>query len=330
MEKFYYEVFIPYLKSNEIDIVWILGDIFENRKLINIYVLQRVHRFFEELEKQNITVYCISGNHDYYFKNTNEVGPLKNFFRSYENVNYISVYDCFKFDSLNVGFISWIPPEQKEKCLSWIRTVDAPVLCGHFDINSFEIIKGLVCTQGLNLELFSRFEKVFSGHFHIRASNGIIHYIGNPYQTNWGEAEYEKGFAIFDTNTLAISYVNNPITVYEILYIDKETKINNIDFNNYSDKVVKIIIDKDSETKRKMPLIIDKISQVSFSTEIIEDKDIVIQENLKFLNPATNPIDIINEFIDTCLFQDTKNINLLKQKVIEIYGEALERGNLEC
>jgi DNA repair exonuclease SbcCD nuclease subunit len=67
-------VFFPTLDNNNIECVLVLGDTFDRRKYVNFYALDRAKTmFFNKLEERGITVHMLAGNHDTYFKNTNEL-----------------------------------------------------------------------------------------------------------------------------------------------------------------------------------------------------------------------------------------------------------------
>ena len=58
---------------------------------------------------------------------------------------------------------------------------------------------------------FNKFEKVFSGHYHCRSDQETVHYLGNPYEMFWNDVnDTERGFHIFDTETLEHTPINNP------------------------------------------------------------------------------------------------------------------------
>ena len=239
----------------------------------------------------------------------------------------INTYDVINFDNLKVGFISWISPEIKEDALRWIQTVDASVICGHFEINSFEIIKGLVCSKGYDPELFERFDRVFSGHFHIRATNGLIQYIGNPFQTNWGEYGYPKGFGVYDTQKNELVFINNPNNVYEIINYNDNIDIDKFDETIYKDKIVRIIV-KTNKNKRKLEAILDRINPIAHSIELIDDKEIIIDDsNIESI--PTDTKELISQFLDTCKI-DHLDRSQLESMIFEIYHNAIEQGMLSC
>lgn len=327
-ERFFYSVFFPYLEEHGIDTVWILGDFFENRKMINVQVLNRATLFLEEFEKRNIKVYCIIGNHDTVFKNTNEVSSLVPITRSFANLTLIRTYDEINFDGLKVGFISWISPDVRDDCMRWLRSTDARVICGHFEINSFEIVRGVVCSNGFEPNLFERFDSVFSGHFHIKSTNGIIQYLGNPYQTNWGEASYEKGFHVFDTSTRALEFIKNPIDIYAVINYNDDFDIVDFDANAYQQKIVRVIAEsKKSKNKRRLEILIEKVSSVCQSLELIEDKEVLVDSDDGA--PISDTAQLIKQFLDSCQI-DHLDKSQLQEMVFDIYKESLEKMTTSC
>ena len=71
---------------------------------------------------------------------------------------------------------------------------------------------------GTDVELFDKFEKVYSGHYHTRSDNGKAYYLGNPYEMFWNDCEDTRGFHIFDTETLEHTPINNPYRLFHKIY----------------------------------------------------------------------------------------------------------------
>lgn len=326
-EEFLYNQFIPYLTEHQIDTIWMLGDFFENRKMLSTQVLNKAHQFLQKLEELEIHSYFLIGNHDVAFKNTNMVNSLVPVTKAFNRIHLIEKYEVIDFDGVSVGFISWISPEIYSEAIKWIMSLDAEVLCGHLEINSFEIIKGVVCSKGIDSTIFERFDKVFSGHFHIRATNGTIQYIGNPYQTNWGEYGYPKGFAVFDTKTKSLEFIDNPTSTYEILQYDDKIEIGLFDKERYAGKIVRVIVNA-CKNKKKMEVLLDAISQVSYSLEVLENKEVIMSDNDQEAIPS-DTIQLIQQFLETCKI-DHLDKKQLTELILSIYSEAIEKGVSEC
>ena len=89
-EKFYKDTFFTTIDEHNISTVLILGDTFDRRKYVNFYTLKRTKEmFFDRLAERNIQVHMLAGNHDTYFKNTNDVNSVDLLLKEYSNVNVI-------------------------------------------------------------------------------------------------------------------------------------------------------------------------------------------------------------------------------------------------
>ena len=85
--RFYDELFFPYLIENKIDTLIHLGDVVDRRKFINFNtaiistkVLEKTMRF-----KNRYTHYI--SNHDTYYKNTNKVNSIQQLCTSFDGIN---------------------------------------------------------------------------------------------------------------------------------------------------------------------------------------------------------------------------------------------------
>jgi len=76
-ERFYRDVFFPYLRENGITKILHLGDYYDNRKFINFRALEHNRKIFlEKLREYKIHMDIIPGNHDVFYKNTNDLSAL--------------------------------------------------------------------------------------------------------------------------------------------------------------------------------------------------------------------------------------------------------------
>mgnify|MGYP000427183312 CR=1 FL=1 len=179
-EKFYRDVFFPYLRENGITQILHLGDYYDNRKTVNFKALGHNRKIFlEKLREYGITMDIIPGNHDVYYKNTNELNALKELQGHYMNeVNLVMEPTVLDYEGLKMGLVPWICKENEEQCLDFIANCKADFIGGHFDIIGYEMMKGIKCDHGLDRNLFSRFEMVMSGHFHTKSNQDNIRSLG--------------------------------------------------------------------------------------------------------------------------------------------------------
>ena len=319
--KFYNDVFFPTIEKEGITTVIDMGDTFDSRKGIDFAALawSKVN-YFDRLEKLGCTVHTIVGNHTAYYKNTNEVNAIDLLLREYDNIHIYSEATEIKVDKLDILLVPWINNENEKSTLKLIEKTNCPVTMGHLGFKGFRIHRGYVMETGTDCNLFKKFERVYSGHYHTRSSQDNIYYLGNPYEIYWNDLEDTRGFHIFDTDTLEHIPVNNPYRIfYNIFYNDHNYQT--FDTRELEGKIVKLIVRKKSDPK-KFEKFVDKLYNSNVhELKIIEN--FVIQESEDFeAFESEDTLSILNRYIEEA------EINLDKsrvQKMIqEIYQEACE------
>lgn len=241
-EKFYDNTFFPALVDNNISTVLILGDTFDRRKFVNFYVLQRAKKmFFDRLADAGITVNMLAGNHDTYFKNTNDINSPDLLLAEYSNVNVIDKPSTIDVHGYDVCMLPWICADNYDDSMNEIKNTKAKFCMGHLEITGFVMYRGAESHDGLDPSTFNKFNKTFSGHYHTKSSKGNIHYLGNPYELTWQDFNDPRGFHIFDLHTEELEFIQNPYTIFvRHEYDDTKTLID--DFTIFTDKYVKLVV----------------------------------------------------------------------------------------
>ncbi len=319
-ELFYKNVFFPALEEHGVETVIHMGDAFDSRKSIDYQSLEWAKRVvFEPLKKYD--VHMIVGNHDCYYKNTNDVNSPALLLKDYPNVKTYSSPTNTKVGGIDITFIPWICSENYEETLKVIKKSKAKVAMGHLELQGFRVNKHLIMEDhGLEANLFSNFTKVFSGHYHTRSDNGTVFYLGNPYEMYWTDVNDTRGFHIFDTETLEHTPINNPYKLfYNVYYEDTPHQTFNVD--EYSNKIVKVIVRKKSKPK-DFEKFIDKLYSAGIQDlKIVENFE--IQESEEFeVDEEENTITILNRYIDES--ESSYDKNIIKGILQEIYKEACE------
>ena len=320
-QKFYDDVFFPYLEENNIDTVIDMGDTFDNRRNIDLASLEWSKKvYFDRLEKMGVKLHTIVGNHTAYYKDTNEINTVDLLLKEYKNIKTYSETVSIKVGGLSILLIPWINDENKKKTLATIKKSKSPVAMGHLELNGFVATRGHVMEHGMDLKPFKKFEKVYSGHYHTRSNVDNIYYLGNPYEMFWNDEGDPRGFTIFDTETLEHSHINNPYRLfYKIYYEDQNYKLFNA--TELKNKIIKLIVRKKTNQKQ-FEKFIDKL----YSTGIQELKIIenyVLNESEDFVaEEDENTITLLNRYIEDSDFQCDKNI--IKGILQKIYAEACE------
>ena len=121
-ERFYRDTFFPILDENGIDTVLILGDTFDRRKYINFFTLKRAREmFFDKLYAKGIQVHMLAGNHDTYFKNTNNVNSVHLLLQEYNNINVIDSPTNIEVYNTKICMIPWICADNYNESLKVIE-----------------------------------------------------------------------------------------------------------------------------------------------------------------------------------------------------------------
>ena len=319
-ELFYKNVFFPTLEEHEIKTVIHMGDVFDSRKSIDYQSLEWSKRVvFDPLKKYE--VHMLVGNHDCYFKDSNHVNSPELLLQDYSNIKTYSSPTNTKIGGIDITLIPWICSDNYDETLKVIQKSNAKIAMGHLELRGFYVNKHLVMDDhGMDSTIFSKFEKVFSGHYHTRSDNGKIFYLGNPYEMYWSDVNDTRGFHIFDTETLIHTPVNNPYKLFYNIYYD-DTPYQTFDASKYSNKIVKVIVRKKSKPK-SFEKFIDNLYKIGVQDlkivenfEIKENDDFVVEEE-------ENTISVLNRYIDESEFNFDKNV--IKGIFENLYKQACE------
>lgn len=243
-QKFYDNIFFPALESNGITNVLVLGDTFDRRKYVNFYSFKRAREmFFDKLQNASISVYMLAGNHDTYYKNTNEVNSPDLLLHEYKNIQIIDNPIDIEIDGTKICMMPWICPDNYVDSIQHMKSTPADLCMGHFEIAGFAMYRGMESHEGLSKETFQKFDMVFSGHYHHRSNDNHIYYLGNPYELTWQDYNDPRGFHLFDLTTRQLEFFENTYRMFErIEYDDKDKQPINLDEIDISDKFVKLIV----------------------------------------------------------------------------------------
>lgn len=171
------------IQTKKIDAVFFLGDRCRSRDPEGL-IRDIADRGLVRLSEL-VPVYCICGNHDFYFKSgsiENNYGILS----KWKNIHVISDNIVVKFGDINVEFLAYgsepsgrgqylMMHDEIEGMLHWVK-------------------------DGVSREKLKSYKKVYSGHIHYRKIDGNMVYVSVPFQQNFGDGK-EVGGLILDLNT---------------------------------------------------------------------------------------------------------------------------------
>ena len=319
--KFYGETFFPYLKEHDIKQIVHLGDYYDNRKAINIKCLNHNRKhFLEPLRDLSIRMDIIPGNHDTYFKDTNTPNSLKELLGFFINeVAIIEKPTVIEYQTLRLALLPWVTKDNWDESINFIKNCKADILGGHLELSGFEMMRGIKNDHGMDASIFSRFESVFSGHYHTKNSGDNIHYLGSQMEFFWSDCNDKKYFHILDTESRELTAVQNPHTLFKkVVYNDTKYDYNRIpDFSGHFVKVVVV-----NKTKPQMfEAFIDKLQDQNLH-------DLKIAENFDHMIGYDETADVSIDDTQTLLdgYIEASETNLdkshLKTKMRDLYTEA--------
>ena len=320
--KFYNEIFFPTLKKNKIKTVIHLGDAFDNRKGVDYWALdwakENVYDRFQDL---GITVYNIVGNHDAYYKNSNEINAIDTLLQQYYNVVRVSRPAEYTIEGMKTVLLPWICADNEKETFKLLEQTEAKVVFGHLELNGFSVYPGQYQQEGLDKKVFQKFDRVYSGHYHTRSDDGKIFYLGNPYQMFWNDVDDIRGFNIFDTNKYELEKFDNPYSMFERIYYD-EADYKKFDTSYLTNKMVKIVVRK-KEDHLKFDKFVDSILKVNpLELKIVENID-VFDDDVDCSDITTeDTLGILDKYVQEADFDLNKD--MVKKLLRDVYKEALE------
>ena len=313
--KFWEEVFFPLIDKKGIDTIIHLGDTMDRRKFVSYKIANDFRtRFIQPLVDRNIDTHILIGNHDTYYKNTNEVNSLAELVgNKHNNIKFYEENCTVNFGNTPIFFCPWINAENYASTMKGIKETNAEVCMGHLEISGFEMHKGHFSESGHPKEMFKKFDTVFSGHFHKKSDDGHIYYLGNTYQMTWSDDSCPKGFHIFDTVDKSLERIINPFTIFEkIYYDDTTTDYSKVDVSQYKDKFIKLVV-----VNKKDLYQFDR-----FTDRLLQEQthEVKIVEDFSDLD-ATNVSDDIAE--------NTQDTTTLLEKYIDELDVDLDKKRLK-
>ena len=325
--RFYYEHFFPYLAANNISNIFHLGDIVDRRKYINFVTARHLRKFVEHCDTTGIRLDVIIGNHDTSFKNTNDVNSMRELFEhSTYDIHYYSDPGVVNIGGIDIAVLPWICSGNYEESMQFIKNTNAQVLFGHLELAGFEMYKGAVNDHGFDAKIFDKFDVVCSGHFHHKSTRGNINYLGAPYEMSWSDYNDPRGFHIFDTETRELTYVRNPLTMFnKIHYHDQDKTLDEImavDWDHYKGSYVKLIV----HTKTNpywFDMFVDKIEKAGvLDLQVVDDNlNLQLEDDGDIVSEAEDTLTVLNKVVQQVDSRVDKKV--LYNFLSTLYNEAL-------
>jgi hypothetical protein len=317
--KYYSKVVIPFIKAYGITEIIDLGDTFDKRKSVNFMSLEAAKEmWFDPIKDIGCKMTALVGNHDIYYKNTLRINAPNELLGDYD-IDVIDEPTTRNYDGTDILFLPWICDENRDDTFRSITKSTAPVCMGHLELNGFEAHPGHVMNMGMDINPFDKFQRVFSGHYHMKSTKGNISYLGNPYQLYWNDYGCKRGFHVFDTETLKTTFYRNPYNMFYKLYYDNGVR-NEIHPSDLEGTFVKLIVE-DKGDQTKFDYAVRQLQSWGLADlKIIEDLSVEMEDSLVLETEDT--ITLLDKYIDEIdLPVDSENVKSIMRS---LYVEACE------
>ena len=173
--------FIATAQENGCETGFFLGDWSHHRASINMMTLQYSLRALEKLSAAFERFYFIPGNHDLYYRDRRDIYSTE-WARHIPNIVIVNDW----FQEGDVVIAPWLVGDDHRR----IQKMSAQYMFGHFELPHFKMNAMVEMPDHgeLSAEQFGGFDRVFSGHFHLRQHKKNITYIGNAFPHNFADA----------------------------------------------------------------------------------------------------------------------------------------------
>lgn len=295
-QKFLDTVFFPTLDRYDIQTVLHGGDYGDRRKYINFATARFIEDHYRQpLRQRGIVEHVIIGNHDCFLRDSTEINSVDELYRRDTFMRIYTQPTELDVNGTGILLLPWICGNTREATERLLSTSSCAFVLGHLEINGFQMYRGVPQHEGMDPNVLARFAQVFSGHFHHRSQNHNITYLGAPYAMVWSDYHDPRGFAVLDTDTQQIEFIDNPYSMFvKVIYDDAEQPASYVETLRESlhtrgcqDAYVKVVI-KSKTQPHWFDEIMDTLSKLNTQDVLVVD-DIMTTDTAA---PETLSVDI--------------------------------------
>lgn len=268
---FFYNQLIPFIKQQKETVyVYHLGDVFDIRSTVSLYVANKTHKLFEDLlELCNVVV--IGGNHDYYspVESEDNVNTLRIVLGDLTGNPNFQLYDkeCGLYYDGEELFVPWFRYFDYDFLKTTIENEGVKRVFVHNDLT--------VTFEDKYRELFKNCE-VYSGHIHTPKHVGNLHTLGSTFALTFADSNSERGFYTMNNDGSNLVFHPNTKSIkFWRLYNDKIFR----DVNIKKDDYVELYIDQNNLLKDSFVQRIKEISGLTNNVVTIPKSDFTISDD---------------------------------------------------
>ena len=343
-QQYFSDFLIPLLKKEVKpgDIIVHLGDLFDNRNIIPINLLNYGMDVVEEISKI-APLHIIVGNHDLWSKSASEINSVRPF-RYIPNVKIYNSTEVLEYNGLKILMMPFI-----EKRLEQIKSIEENKNCDylfcHSDLNGCKMHLTSVAHKNadkIDINDFKSFSKVWSGHIHLVQSNKQFTFVVSIFQMDRNDTGDQKGiFVIYTDNDTEDFFPNNVSPVFRKFRVVSEEDIDKLDdlkdTKDYIDLAISNnLLISNRKLRRKLEVMLEKGNFASVEyidditkelvdgEEVNESNEIELDENGMEISVQLEYEDYIKEYILKQKYDNDKfKSGIVNEfdEVIRIYNE---------
>ena len=340
--EYFSDFLMPLLKSRVEpgDIIVHLGDLFDNRNVIPINLMNYTLDIVEEISKI-APFHIIIGNHDLYSKSTGEINSV----RPFKHIDNIFIYDKptkIEFEGVGILMVPYID-NRKEQISIINNNKDCKYLFCHSDLNGAKLhmtSAGHRNADKIDIEDFKYFRKVYSGHYHIVQRDQNFTFVGSIFQMDRNDYKDQKGIFIIDVENEEEEFVENKVSpVFRKYNVITETDVDGLDALRNSKDYIDLSISNNllisnRKLRRKLEVLLENsgFSSVDYIDDIVTKVDESVDttpdeefdEEKLDISIQLDYADYIKEYINKQKYEsDTFREGIVTEydEVIKIYNE---------
>lgn len=339
-KQYFNDFLIPLLKSEVKpgDIIIHLGDLFDNRNIIPINLLNFGMDIIEEIAKIAPT-HIIVGNHDLWSKSASEINSI----RPFKYMNNVFVYDKttkIQYNGLNLLMMPYI--ESRIEQINEINAnKDCEYLFCHSDLNGAKMHLTSVAHKNsdkIDIEDFRVFRKVYSGHIHLVQNNKNFTFVGSNFQMDRNDYKDQKGIFIIDSDNGEEKFIENNISpVFKKLSIITEEDVEKLDdYKNSKDyidlSISNNLLISNRKLRRKLETVLENggFTSIDYIDDIVQavnedivETDVLIDESKIDISIQLDYGDYIKEYIMKQKYENDK----FREGIVDEYDEIIKIYN---
>lgn len=320
-QEYFTDFLIPLLEREveDGDIIIHLGDLFDNRNVIPINLLNYGMEIVEKISSI-APLHILVGNHDCWHKSSSEINTI----RPFRHIPNVFIYDkTTKIEYCGKSLLMMPFIEKRVEQVELLKKYSGcDYLFCHSDLNGARMHLSSVGHKNMDkidVKDFGGYKNVYSGHIHIVQRNKNFTFIGNNFEMDRNDMGNQKGIFILNTLDGSERFIPNEISPkFKKVYIKVESDIESLDGISTKDYIDLYISNSlllnNRKLRRKLESMLDTGNFAS--VEFVDDISSVNEE-----------IDVEN--ITVFEESDESNIVTLKLEYTEMIYDFINNQNYD-